>query len=283
MPEGFFKTLVWIFAGIFIYSIFSSSSKDEYYDVSVQSFVTADKGLDLQAVGGLVKRAKSAKQFEQLLNDPNEGVNNLDLDENGEADYIKVTEYGGNGSAVSGFSLTTELNHGDVQEIATIEIEKQNSQEAEVQVKGNEHIYGQNHYHRSHFSLTDALILSYLWRPHPFYMSPWGYGYYPGYYRPYRTVGAGAYRSSRALARNKSAGNMQAARSSSIKSKASSPNAKRNAKSVKAPLRNPTTSQKSFQTRNPSKQVRSGGFGRQSSPSIRKSASSRSGGFRSGK
>lgn len=52
------------------------------------------QGLDLQALIGLTKQAKNAEELERLLNQPG-SINNLDLDEDGNVDYIRVQEYGG--------------------------------------------------------------------------------------------------------------------------------------------------------------------------------------------
>ena len=81
----------------------------------------AAAGLDLQAVTEIVKQSKNAAEIEQKLNAPG-SVNNLDLDGDGNVDYIHVTEYGkGN---MRGFSLTVMDSTGADQEIATIEIER---------------------------------------------------------------------------------------------------------------------------------------------------------------
>lgn len=279
MNENVFKYLAIFF---FIIVIWSFCSQDEYgdqsdsYNVNVQTMVPASEGLDLKAVGALLKKADTAEEFEQLLNSPAEGVNNLDLDQDGKVDYIRVTEYGND--KVKGFSLTTQPASGETQELATIEVEKVDDQQANMQIRGNEQIYGANHYYHSHFGLTDFLIMSYLFRPHSFYASPWGYGAYPGYYRPYSTVPTSSY--NQRAGNYASRTNFQSSRSSTINSNVKSPNAGKTAQSVRAPLRNPTSSQKSFQAKSRST-TRSGGFGRSSS--VRQSSSSRSGGFRSGK
>lgn len=260
----------------------SSSARQDNYNVNVQTVITADEGLNLVAVGELLRQAKDGAEFERLLNSPNNGVNNLDLNEDGQVDYISVTEYGDN--RVKGFSLTTEPAPGETQEVATIEVEKAGDQ-ANVQIHGNERLYGQNHYHHSSFGLMDFLILSWLFQPRPLFASPYGFGNYPGDYRPTSTQPYQSYqRDIRTATRNSTFS--QSGRST-LSSNVNSPNSGRNATSVKAPLKNPTTSQKAFQERNPSKQVRSGGFGRSSSTSpnrsattsssVRRSAPSRSG------
>jgi len=258
--------------------------RSEQYNVNVQTLVPAGEGLNLMAVGELLKEAKDGEEFERLLNSPDQGVNNLDLDEDGQVDYIYVTEFGD--SQVKGFSLTTQPAPGEVQEVATIEVEKAD-QQANVEIQGNPQIYGQNHYYHSRFGLMDFLILSWLFQPRPLYASPWGYGSYPPRYNPYPAQSYSNY--NRRVGRMTSGSSYNASSQQRVRSNVSSPNAGKSARSIKAPLKNPTSSQRAFQARNPSKQTRSGGFGRSStsrstsrSSSVRRSAPSRSSSFSRG-
>ena len=283
MNEKIFKGLAGIFIFLIAISFFWPGGGEKNYNVNVQTMVYAGDGLDLATIGSLLKKAKNAAELERLLNDPATGVNNLDLNEDGKVDYIKVTEYGNDKS--KGFSLTVEPVKGEVQEIATIDIAKTGDDKAEVEVRGNEQIYGQNHYYHSSFGLTDMLFMYWLFRPHPMYMSPWGYGHYPGSYRAHNTVPPRDYKKRTAGKRD-----LSKASSSRIKSKATSPYAgKSAARGIKAPLKRPTRSQKSFQKSNPSKQMSRGAFGRGSSsrpsrPSVRRSSGfGRSGGRFGGK
>ena len=283
MNEKIFKILAGIFFVLILVSFFWPSGGEKQYNVNVQTMVYGGAGLDLATIGSLLKKAENATELEHLLNDPKTGINNLDLNEDGKVDYIKVTEYGT--EQTKGFSLTTEPIAGETQEVATIEIEKSGNDQASVEVKGNEQIYGQNHYHRSSFGMTDMLFMYWLFRPHPFYASPWGYGHYPGNYRSHNTISQANYNQRTAGQRD-----LKNASSSAIKGKATSPNAgKSAAKGIKTPLKKPTSSQKSFQKRNPSKQMSKSAFGRSSSsrpsrPSVRRSSGfGRSGGRFGGK
>lgn len=288
MNSNYLKLGLGLFALLFILSSCTNCSrKSNYsnrnnYNVTVQQTIAQDaaSGLDLQAVGELVKKAKTGEDFERLLNDSTVGINNLDLDEDDKVDYINVTEYGdGN---LKGFSLTVELAGGQTQEVATIEIEKTNDGYAGVQTYGNSHIYGNNHYYHSRTSLTDVLLISWLFSANrPFYSSPWSYGNYPGSYRSYPTRGYDSYRGD--MNRTTQNSNYTRSTSSKLSKATTSPNASKNASNIKAPLKNPTATQKSFQARNPSKKIKSGGFGsktstsssfRKSSPSVRSSSTS---------
>ncbi len=295
MNERAFKVLGGFFMLLVLLSICNKrdrqtsvrSAAPDQYNVNVQTIVSAAEGLNLAAVGDLLKQAKDAETFERLLNSADNGVNNLDLNEDGVVDYIHVTEYGD--ERIKGFSLTTQPSPGETQEVATIEIEKVGS-DAQVQIKGNEQIYGRDHYYHSHFGLTDMLILGWLFRPHPMYMSPWGYGSYPSYYSRPATRPYGDYQSRV----RRSGSSFTSSTRSRVSSSVKSPHAGKAATSIKAPLKNPTASQKQFQARNPSKQVKSGGFGRSTrrsttsrstttrSTSVRRSAPSRSRSFSGG-
>ena len=283
MNEKIFKVLAGVFILLIAISFLWPAGKSENnYNVNVQTMVYGGDGLDLATIGSLLKKAENAEELEKLLNDPKTGINNLDLNEDGKVDYVKVTEYGNDNS--KGFSLTVEPIAGEIQEVATIDIEK-SGDKAEVEVHGNEQIYGQNHYHRSSFGVTDMLFMYWLFRPHPFYMSPWGHGRYPGNYNAYNTVSNKDYQ-------NRTAGrrDLNKTSSSKMKGKATSPNAGKSAtRGIKAPLKKPSRSQKSFQKSNPSRQMTKSRFGRSSSsrpsrPSVRRSSGfGRSGGRFGGK
>jgi len=265
-----------------VYSCTNATSQSVYgsqaaYNTQITQVEPAAENLDLKAVGNLVKKAENAEEFEKLINTPE--INNLDLDGDGNVDYIQVKEYGSGDKR--GFSLFTELAPGDIQEIATIDIVKEGN-EAVAQVQGNQNIYGSGHYYHSRFGLTDALLIGWLFSSHRPWDSPWGYGSTPGWYTRYSQSPTSVYK--------QRAGNVASAstfRSSStrqISNTAASPYSGATSSKVRAPLRNPTTAQRSFQQRASSRSVAGGGFGRSSSSrSVRSSSVSRSGGFFGGK
>ena len=247
-------------------------------DTTINVVATAADGLDLKALGALVKNVSSAEELEKELNKTG-GINNLDLNEDDQVDFITVTEYG-NGEDEFGFSLTVEPEKGEVQEVANIEVIREKTQEqAVVQVHGNEQIYGHGHHYSATHAIGGILLMAYLLRPHPFWAPTYGWGYYPGYYSPYRTVTRTVYANNvRSVARNSTMSRVSQPKSTSI----NNPNKGKVANSgVKRSLANPTATQKAFQVRNPSKAVKSGGFGRsQGGNTVRSKSSSRSFGGR---
>ena len=258
------------------FSLWSSCSSPDQYDVNVTSVqipAGAREGLDLRAVGELVKTASNAEDLERQINDPSRGLNNLDLDSDGEVDYISVEEFGGGNSR--GFMLIAKLKDGQQQEVATIDIEKTTESEAALEIRGNERVYGANHYHHSSFGIGDYLMVRWLFSSHSLYRSPYYYGRYPGYYSRYRVAAPVSYRTRTARATQNS--RLASSTSSQLSSRHAS-----QVQSQKTSLRKATTSRRSFQTRSGGQSTRSGGFGR---PTTQRSArSSRSsGGYRGGK
>ncbi|MFK7824872.1 MAG: hypothetical protein AB8G05_11990 [Oligoflexales bacterium] len=277
MKEKFFPYIIILMFAISFYSIFKSLTddgspeRDKNYNVNITQMITAEQGLNLKAVGELLKKAKDAAEFEKLLNDPNSGVNNLDLNGDGKVDYIKVTEFGED--KIRGFSLTTEPSKGEEQEIATIKIEKADEQgNAVVETKGNPQIYGSNHYYQSSWSgIGTGLMLGYLFGSHRSYTSPFSYGNYPYSYSPYRTVPNDTY--ARRTGRMIPDGSYKQARTGRYEH-INSPNSGKTASSIKTPLKNPSRSQKSFQTRQV-KRKKSPVFGRKKYTPRRKPMRSR--------
>ena len=95
----------------------------------------------LEAALELFKKSSSLEEFEELLNTESEGVNNLDLNEDGEIDYIRVEDnVDGDVHAVV---LQVPVSEEESQDIAVIEIEKTGAESAILQILGDEDIYGE--------------------------------------------------------------------------------------------------------------------------------------------
>lgn len=216
------------------------------------------QGLDLQALIGLTKQAKNAEELERLLNQPG-SINNLDLDEDGNVDYIRVQEYGGGNT--KNFSFVALLKDGQEQEVADLRIEQTpGQQQAVVQVQGHPTVYGPNVYYSAALPIATALFLAWALAPRPaFYVSPYGFGAFPAYYRPYAPVPAATYRTTvTSYTRDVPA---QRTTQPPIRSTAVSPNAGKVAPSVRQPLTQPTQTQRQFQQRDGNRPVAAGGFG----------------------
>ena len=68
-----------------------SSYADETVTVTATSSDISEN-LDLKTVATLFGQAKDLEQFEQMLNNPDSAFSNLDLNGDGEVDYLRVIE-----------------------------------------------------------------------------------------------------------------------------------------------------------------------------------------------
>jgi len=144
--------------------------------------------LDLNAVAELFKDAETIEDFERDLNDPDIGINNLDLNEDSYVDYIRVVEQ------ITDYThliiLQVLLGDDEFQDIATIEIEKSEEEDYQMQVHGNEVFYGENYYVApTYVHIHRWPIITWIYRPvYRPYRSGFYFGYYPRWWKPYRPV-----------------------------------------------------------------------------------------------
>lgn len=227
----------------------------------------AAAGLDLQALTELVATVKTATELEEALNKP-DGINNLDLNGDGQVDFIQVKEFGEASveNTKRGFTLLTEVAQGQVQEIATIEIISNTTtgangkQQVQVNTYGNEQVYGREHGYSSMYPMASFFLMGYFLNSGGFYTSPYGFGRYPGYYNAYSAVNTSRYRTQTSPFSSKFKGttvNRGPTMNSPYRGRSASEGITRN-------LRNPTSSQRSFQSRasSASRNLGKGGFGR---------------------
>ncbi len=153
-----------------------------------------EKGLDLFSVAELFREAESLEKFEQALNDSEKGINNLDLNENGEVDYIRVTE------TISGDTrlivLQSALGVDDYQDVAAIAVERESDDRYNLHLQGDETLYGANYYVApANNDFRAWNIVRWLFRPnYRAYVSPFGYGNYPRWWRARRPAAIDVYR-----------------------------------------------------------------------------------------
>lgn len=230
-------------------------------DINVQA--SDVPGFDVNNFAALLKTEKNPQALEQKINTSNNNINNLDLNGDGNIDYVKVVEAGANTLQVVDDTSAT----GSVT-IATLSVTPSTNT---MTIQGNQDYCGNNYHYTSVYSPTDWLLMAYLLHPHPFYRPMWHYGYYPGYYGGgYHTRYSHSYSRSSVSRVREYRTNPSSFRSkygNSTKSSASS-GSSYNRRS----LSTPTSSQRSYSTRNSSTPVRSGGFGNSNSRSSGRSS-----------
>ncbi|MEO6335113.1 MAG: hypothetical protein ABIO91_09030 [Pyrinomonadaceae bacterium] len=156
----------------------------------------AKDNLDLERVGNLLERSESPEQFESYLNRP-DGINNLDLNGDGYADYISVEEYNDRDSNSRGLSLFSRFGPNLIQEIAKVILYRDSGSNypgARFLVNGNEQLYGDNNYYEANWLDRAVPIASMLFGNHDRYRSPYYYDNYPSNYQPYDIVNTPIYR-----------------------------------------------------------------------------------------
>ena len=155
----------------------------------------ARENLDLQAVGALLERADDAEEFEYLLNSK-EGVNNLDLNGDGYADYINVREFDDRDNDQRGFSLSSMFGPDLIQEIAQIIFYRDRSDYpgSRVLLVGNDQIYGDDYYYETNWLDRSVPIANWVFTDRDnVYRSPYYYENYPDYYEVYEVVETPSY------------------------------------------------------------------------------------------
>jgi hypothetical protein len=156
----------------------------------------AKDNLDLQRVGNLLERSNSPQEFEGYLNSY-EGINNLDLNGDGYADYISVSEFQDRDDHSRGLSVFSRFGPDLIQEIAQIFFYRDGPQYpgARVLLNGNEQIYGDNHFYETNRLDRSVSLASMLFSERDtVYRSPYYYDKYPDSYRTYRVVETPYYR-----------------------------------------------------------------------------------------
>jgi len=151
-------------------------------------------GLDLYAVAELFKTSDTLESFEQSLNHTETGINNLDLDHNGEVDFIRVTEKVVDDTHL--IVLQTPVTESEAQDVATIAVERDGAENFNLHIQGDAELYGANYYvvpASNNFSAWN--VVRWIFRPnYRAYVSPYSYRSLPRGWAARRPVASSAYR-----------------------------------------------------------------------------------------
>lgn len=136
--------------------------------------------LDLRAVASIFGESANLQDFERRLNDPKYQISNLDLNGDDEVDYLRVIESVENRTHV--IIIQAVLDRDVYQDIATIDVERDNYNKVSVQVVGNTYLYGSNYIYEPVYNVVPAIYTSFWVTNYRPYYSTWYWGYYPTYY-----------------------------------------------------------------------------------------------------
>jgi hypothetical protein len=230
----------------------STVVENEY--ISDENTDLAKENLDLRAVGHLLEKSKNAEEFEHLLNS-SDGVNNLDLNGDGYADYISVAEYENNDDNQRGFTLFDRFGSEEIQEIARIIFDRDrfDAPGARVLLNGNEQLYGDDYYYETNWQDKAPAIVSFLFgKRESNYQSPYYYGNYPENYETYRVVETPVYRT-RITQYTAAPVFVKTVKPTITQIKIKSPYSGRWSEKIFAKLAKPTKEQINFRKNNPNK------------------------------
>lgn len=155
------------------------------------------------------KTSENLEDFEAAINNKDNAINNLDLNEDGETDYIRVED--NHDGDVHAIVLQAVLGKDESQDVAVIEIEKDSDESATLQMVGDELLYGKDHYvepfeeqaesdgrggPNAEYMLTRIVVNVWFWPSvryvygprYRVYRSPFYWGYYPSIWKPWRPL-----------------------------------------------------------------------------------------------
>jgi hypothetical protein len=185
------------------------------FSVNAQQDSTGMPGdnFSLQGALEMFKQSASPEEFEKLINSESKNVNNLDLNGDGDIDYIRVIDKAD--KDVHAFVLQVVVSETENQDIAVIEIEKTGDTTAVLQIVGDEEIFGEqivveasdegdeviednnNGFGKgpsANFFEASRIVVNVFFWPgvrfvyRPVYVpwvSPWRWHHYPNYWRPW--------------------------------------------------------------------------------------------------
>jgi hypothetical protein len=172
--------------------------------------------LNLFAVLKLFQESPTLEAFERDLNDENSHINNLDLDGDGQIDYIRVIDHvDGNYHSIV---LQVALGPRETQDVAVFTVHRDNNGHVDIQLTGDEALYGRNYIIEPNYADLDEgtpnpgysdyrtvngervvvnrtttvevgawPLIRFMFLPtYIIWHSPWYYNYYPSYWHPWR-------------------------------------------------------------------------------------------------
>jgi hypothetical protein len=205
---------------VFSVAVFSGFVTATAQDTATDSTGLPGDNFSLQGALQMFQKAGSPEEFEKLINSEDNSVNNLDLNNDGETDYVRVIDKMDKDLHV--FVLQVPVSETENQDIAVIEIEKTGDTTAVLQIIGDEDIYGQEiiaepdgggddeafiyefnntiahgpnagYYNKEirivvnvWFWPSVRFVFAPIYRP---WVSPWRWRHYPGWWRPWRPLG----------------------------------------------------------------------------------------------
>ena len=132
---------------------------------------------NLYAALKVFQESRTLEDFERAINNPNEKINNLDLDGDDQIDFIRVAERVRDN--VHSITLQVGLGNQETQDIAVFVVSKDNNQKAYIQVIGDEDLYGKDYIIEPNYQNEEGLRRYADSRPNPAFQSEYENDYNP--------------------------------------------------------------------------------------------------------
>ncbi|WP_264553976.1 hypothetical protein [Flavobacterium sp. N2038] len=136
--------------------------------------------LDLRAVASMFGESSNLQDFERRLNDPKYQISNLDLNGDDQVDYLRVIESVEDRTHV--VIIQAVLDRDVYQDVATLDVERDNYNKVSVQIVGNTYLYGANYIYEPVYNVVPVIYSSFWVTNYRPYYSTWNWNYYPTYY-----------------------------------------------------------------------------------------------------
>jgi hypothetical protein len=134
------KAIKHVFSLLFLAGIVNITQVKAQSDVPDSTGLPGDN-FSLQGAVEIFKKANTVEEFEKMINTESNNVNNLDLNNDGSIDYVKVIDK--KDGDVHVFVLQAVVSETESQDIAVIELEKTSNDNAVLQIVGDKDIYGE--------------------------------------------------------------------------------------------------------------------------------------------
>lgn len=144
------------------------------------------ENLNLRTVATLFGQAKDLEEFEALLNNPDSAYSNLDLNGDGDVDYLRVVETADGSKHL--VVIQAVLAKDIYQDVASIFVDKDEEETVTIQVVGDEYVYGTNYIIEPVY-LYRPLIYDWFWGASwVAWHSPYYWDYYPHWWHHHHCI-----------------------------------------------------------------------------------------------
>jgi hypothetical protein len=203
--KNYLKSLVCLLLVAFLAPVsHASNHPGDYYGLPGDDF-------SLEGALDLFKSCNSLEDFERELNSPEVTVNNLDLNNNGRIDYLRVVDHAE--GDLHAIVIQALIDNGLSQDVAVIEVKRNRHGEAVIQIIGDEDLYGTakivepypyddvagpDYYYDNddYYDRYNPQVFVNVWAwptvrfifapRYVVWVSPYYYDYYPVWYSPWR-------------------------------------------------------------------------------------------------